>query len=182
MIKTKYYLTIIVLVYIELAFSSCNKRISFSANAEKKRDSLCVVLEQDIKYLRFICMLDLNNNFNKKSNNNSSFDYSWQIYVSALEIIGFSYQDDNYHRMIDRWIKNDYIRKNKYDVEVLEIPQNGNFNMMKCIDFYHSKDLNNFLDSVRNQYRHYILNGEYDYMWTNFPIKQILNKKKLTTP
>ena len=173
------------LVFFALTNMSCvKKKELLDNNAGNKRDTICMVLDQDINYLKVVSMLDLCKKCQGKSLEvNNSYDYSWQIYVSALNIIGFNYLDENYNKMINKWMGIDYFELHKWDVNILELPTNGNLNLMKCIDFYNSDDLNNFTDSVKNDFRQAILSGEFDSVFSKKELDDILYKRvKLNIP
>ncbi|TRX35409.1 hypothetical protein [Flavobacterium restrictum] len=53
----------------------------------------------------------------------------------------YIFGNENYRKMIDNWVKKEY---KSYD-------SNNNLYLMKCLDFYNSKELKKFIDSVRQQ-------------------------------
>lgn len=61
-------------------------------------------------------------------------------YVQMIELKGeYIFGNENYRKMIDDWVKKEY---KSYD-------PNHNLYLMKCLDFYNSKELEKFIDSVR---------------------------------
>ena len=51
----------------------------------------------------------------------------------------YIFGNQHYRKMISNWLKKDY---KSYD-------SNNNLYMMKCLDFYNSKNLQKFIDSIR---------------------------------
>ena len=61
-------------------------------------------------------------------------------YVQVIDLKEeYIFGNENYRKMIDNWVKKDY---KSYD-------PNNNLYLMKCLDFYNSKELEKFVDSIR---------------------------------
>ena len=61
-------------------------------------------------------------------------------YVQVIDLKEeYIFGNENYRKMIDNWAKKEY---KSYD-------SNNNLYLMKCLDFYNSKELKKFIDSVR---------------------------------
>lgn len=63
-------------------------------------------------------------------------------YVNIINLKGeYIFGNEKYWQMIKKWVAKDYISYN---------PDN-NLYLMECLDFYNSKELNDFIDSVRQE-------------------------------
>jgi len=61
-------------------------------------------------------------------------------YVQVIDLKEeYIFGNENYRKLIDNWMKKDY---KSYE------PSN-NLYLMKCLDFYNSKELEKFVDSIR---------------------------------
>lgn len=71
------------------------------------------------------------------SNSCVNDDASGYMHISNLDIKYFN--DANLKRIINKWAEKEYNAKD----------ERKNLNTMKCLDFYNSKDLKNYLDSIK---------------------------------
>lgn len=63
-------------------------------------------------------------------------------YVQVIDLKDeYIFGNENYRKMIDNWVKKEY---KSYD-------PNNNLYLMKCLDFYYSKELEKFIDSIRQK-------------------------------
>lgn len=63
-------------------------------------------------------------------------------YVQVIDLKNeYIFGNENYRKIIDNWVKKEY---KSYD------PDN-NLYLMKCLDFYNSKELEKFIDSIRQK-------------------------------
>jgi len=92
-------------------------------------------LEEDLLKLKNQAFCDCYSSLPKGDTNDKS-SYNELIHLQKEYIFG----NDKYFNMIDNWIKN-----HKYKSKD---PKN-NLNLMICLDFYNSKELKEFIDSVR---------------------------------
>ena len=61
-------------------------------------------------------------------------------YVQVIDLQEeYIFGNENYRKMIDNWVKKDY---KSYD-------PNNNMYLMKCLDFYNSKELEKFINLIR---------------------------------
>lgn len=74
---------------------------------------------------------------------NESFKYKdGSTYVQLIDLKEeYIFGNENYRKMINNWVKKEY---KSYD-------SNNNLYLMKCLDFYNSKELEKFVDSIRQK-------------------------------
>ena len=99
-------------------------------------DNYHIQVEKEIEHLKNQAYCDLQNKL-LKSNTCITNDASGYMHISNLDIIFF--KDPNLQKIIIKWAEKEY---KAYE-------DGKNLNTMKCLDFYNSKDLKIYLDSVR---------------------------------
>lgn len=80
------------------------------------------------------------NCYNKATENEPVKYKDGSTYVQVIDLKEeYIFGNKNYRKLIDNWVKKHY---KSYDLD-------DNLYLMKCLDFYNSKELEKFVDSIR---------------------------------